>query len=585
MIKFMPCIPIVALISCPALADDIVPPKVYTVSPGDVSMTDGSYVKEFNDVSIGDLSLDRYYYGGRSDPNNKIFGNFMGNSFDIYVAGNVATVPFRRYKPVVHFGNWATGTYFRSIANDSVGAVTGDAGSGQLKYLNGAYVYTSHEGVVYTFNPNVAAAGVAFSQRVASIVYPSGRNITFSYNGSGQLRNVQDSSGYAIVLDYNGSGLVSAACGYNLANTYVSSATTCSGAALKVGYVYSSRNLVQVVDVSGGTTNVTYDGNNHITCIKPPGYATCKVSNIYSSTASNQVVQQNMADGSVWNYAHSTSAHVLNPMRYTSGRSSFTDPLGNIRSFYFSGSSPTAIVDGNGQTTRYVFTGAYDGDWASDEMAPAYEDYHSGSILVQATFPEQNRYVAENGGPYNSLSKETMVAKPGSNLSDIVKQYGYPSCPSDAVVHTCTQAIWIRDARNGQTDFTYAGHGGMVSEMAPAPYAGAARPLKLYSYVQKYAYVKNSNSALVPATSSIWLRESETQCQTVAGSSVPSCDGGAPQTVITYEYGPDGTANNLLARGKVVSSAGNALRTCYSYDGYGNRISETQPRAGLGGCP
>lgn len=585
MSKFMPCLSAAVLMSTPSYADDIVPPKIYTVSPGNVSMTDGSYIQDFHDLSIGDMRLDRYYYGSNSDANVKSFGNHIASSFDIFVAGNVTTQPYRRYKPIIHLGNSASGTYVKGSTNDIVGPVTEDAGSGKLDYVNGAYVYTSHEGVVYTFNPNVVALGVAFSQRVASIVYPNGRNLSFSYNGSGQLKTVVDSTGYAIVMDYNGSGLVATACGFNLASTYVSLTTTCAGAGLKVTYSYTSGNLTQVTDVMGGVTNISYNSNNHIVCIKPPGFSACKVSNTYSPTAANQVTQQSMADGTVWNYEHHTSQHVLNPMRFTSGNSSYTDPLGRVKRFYFSGSSPTAIVDENGQTTQYIFKGAYDNDWVSDEMAPAYEDYHSGSILVQAKFPEQNMYAAENGGPYNSLSKETLKAKLSSNLPDLVKQYGYPPCPSGTAFLTCTQPIWIRDAKDGQTDFIYASHGGVISEMAPAPSGGAARPLKLYTYVQKYAYIRNSGVDLVPASSGMWLLQSETQCQTASGSSVPSCDGAAPQIVTVFEYGADGTANNLLLRGKVVSSAGASLRTCYSYDSYGNRVSETKPRAGLGGCP
>jgi hypothetical protein len=55
--------------------------------------------------------------------------------------------------------------------------------------------------------------------------------------------------------------------------------------------------------------------------------------------------------------------------------------------------------------------------------------------------------------------------------------------------------------------------------------------------------------------------------------------------VTTYEYGADGTANNLRVRGKVVTADGVSLRTCYGYDWQGNKISETSPRAGLATCP
>ncbi len=120
--------------------------------------------------------------------------------------------------------------------------------------------------------------------------------------------------------------------------------------------------------------------------------------------------------------------------------------------------------------------------------------------------------------------------------------------------------------------------------MQPSPSSGAARPLKLVTYTQKYAYVKNSGGTLSPAAAPAWLPDTETQCQTYAGSSTATCDTAAPITVTTYEYGANGAADNLLVRGKVVSSGGVSLRTCYGYDREGNRIWETSPRAGLGSC-
>jgi hypothetical protein len=38
-------------------------------------------------------------------------------------------------------------------------------------------------------------------------------------------------------------------------------------------------------------------------------------------------------------------------------------------------------------------------------------------------------------------------------------------------------------------------------------------------------------------------------------------------------------------RGVVVTADGQSLRTCYGYNKFGDKISETSPRAGLGGCP
>ena len=70
-----------------------------------------------------------------------------------------------------------------------------------------------------------------------------------------------------------------------------------------------------------------------------------------------------------------------------------------------------------------------------------------------------------------------------------------------------------------------------------------------------------------------------------------SCAGGATDEVVTaFEYGPDSGPNNLLLRGIAVTGVNSAgvietQRTCYGYDDYGNKISETSPLANLSVCP
>jgi YD repeat-containing protein len=256
---------------------------------------------------------------------------------------------------------------------------------------------------------------------------------------------------------------------------------------------------------------------------------------------------------------------------------SVTDPNGKTTSFVFTQSSPWSRTDPDGNVTQYRFIGAVLFDYMG---AP----YQSGSLLVEAIFPEGNKYQAEYGGPFKSVTKETLVAKPGSGLPNLVKQYGYGSCFSPGTYQTCPKPIWIKDPKGNQTDYAYASWGGMLSEMQPAPASGAARPLKLYTYVQKYAYVKNSGGALVAAATPIWLMDTETICQTVAGSSAAACDSSAPSLVTTYLYGANGTADNLLVRGKLVSDGTTSLRTCFTYDSWSRKISETSPRAGLSSC-
>ncbi|MFA5970639.1 MAG: hypothetical protein WC816_15525 [Sphingomonas sp.] len=583
-----------------AFGQDIVPPKTFVMTPGGVSLADGSFTMSDTDLEIGPLTLTRFTLGGQRDPNTPFFGPRVSHNFDIYMAPNHKTVcgdpvpgvctTFK--KPVAHIGASASGTYYETMPPNVVITVTSDDSfSGTLSYdQNGAYVYTNQSGDVYTFNTSVAADGVPYGLRVAHIVFADGRRQDFSYNGT-QLKLVTDSLGYAIVFDYNGSGVVTSACGFNLANTYVTSTNTCSGAVLRVIYTYSASSpplLTGVTDAQGGVTQ--YDrssgSSNGFTCIKPPGYSNCKISNTYSTGQYPwQVTQQTLADGAVWKFFYNGDyLKPRDPDKFVdlepSNRAIVTDPSSKTTVYDFVSSSPYTVTSPSGLVTNYRFEGGW--DFQSD---PNFAQ-NFGSALVQATFPEGDQYRASYG-IRRALAEQRRVAKPGSGLADVVVQYGQvadcttpPNTPQN-----CAKPIWKRDAKGNQTDYTYNGLGQVLSEMEPAPSAGGARPLKLYSYAQKSAYIRNSSGGLVPANSSISMLISQVTCQTIAGSISASCDSAAPQVTTTFEYGADGTANNLRIYGQVVSSGGVSRRTCYGYDWRGKKISETSPRAGLSVCP
>ena len=156
----------------------------------------------------------------------------------------------------------------------------------------------------------------------------------------------------------------------------------------------------------------------------------------------------------------------------------------------------------------------------------------------------------------------------------------------DLVMQIGTAKYGVRDAQGNQTDYTYAAaHGGILTEIKPAPTPGSARPLTVYTYAQRSAWIKNAANALVQSPDPVWLPATKTECQTTAGSNSPTCDPGQQQTVTTFEYGASGTSEALLVKGVAVSSAGDTLRTCNTYDAYHRRISQTQPNASLGACP
>ena len=628
----------------PSSGGDIVPPKILTTTPGGINLADGSYNYTVIDLSIGTLSLDRYYDGpppnqGRRvfDPDAMFFGPHTNSTFDIYVATSFVPAskdpgPSRypqHYHAIVHTGSATSGTYWQSSLQNST-SITADDGQAEASVLSfdgGVYVYTDQSGTVYRFNPGVQVRGtpseanIVYSQRVAQITYPDGRIRNFTYDGNGQLKLVSDSTGYAIVFDYNSVGTVAAACGFNLSHSYADVNTTCSGSSLRTSYSLSNGSLTSVTDVLGKTTVYSYGPVNTpsaglITCVQPPGYSGCKVTNSYD----NQQVDQTLVNTGKWHLVWGGTFNRESEDYVASDGDSYgnvTDPNGNTAYHNFTGSTPYDLTDENGRYYAYKFEGG------GNRLEGQNQTIHIGTLLTEVDLPEGNKYLQSNTGPYHVVDEQRMRAKPNpdgsaSSLPDEVTQFGF-NCVNGTLTPACTKPItrldtlgsqassagvaayqagnqaagdaYFAQARKHETDWNYTSFGSPAWEMQPPPSDGSPRALKLYTYVQKYAWIIGAGGGLVQAATPIWLPSTETDCQTVAGfaagqpASTPTCDASVPQVTTTYEYGPDGTADDQLLRGKVVSADGKSYRTCYGYDAASNRIAETSPRAGFATCP
>lgn len=117
---------------------------------------------------------------------------------------------------------------------------------------------------------------------------------------------------------------------------------------------------------------------------------------------------------------------------------------------------------------------------------------------------------------------------------------------------------------------------------------GAARPTVVNEYTLRTAYIKNSAGAPVAAGPPISLLTMSYTCLSSA-----TCDASTPaadKVVTEYDCGPTTGLNILLLRGIAVTAVNDqgqsqTLRTCYGYNYFGERISETLPKAGLSSCP
>lgn len=159
---------------------------------------------------------------------------------------------------------------------------------------------------------------------------------------------------------------------------------------------------------------------------------------------------------------------------------------------------------------------------------------------------------------------------------------------------TCNKPTFVRDAKNNITNYIYHPDAGEVTSIrSPAMMVDgqSIEPVTRFTYQQKYAnYYRDGASARTSAESPVWLKVTEKTCMKTSTLGLDalgngSCTGGVNDEVAkTFEYN-----DNLLVKGVTVTAlnATGALetrRTCYQYDIYGNRIGETQPKAGLGSC-
>ncbi|THD34431.1 MAG: hypothetical protein E7773_14665 [Sphingomonas sp.] len=611
------------LFSAPAAAqeEDLPPPKVQTIMAWNMSPKTGTMQVSNTDLTIAGLSLERFNQGypgknksrGQNNPEHAQFGFRMTSNFDIYVMpsvepatkafvaydGNTYTLPLR-YHDTVHIGSGASGLYQQqySTTNTTFDLLNGDAFSGVLGLVGSAYVYIDSAGDIYTFNPSVDAGGTIgggiYSQRVDNILFADGRIQKFYYDANKNLKLVTDSTGYAILFDIGSNGYVADACAIDLARTYVDASSTCDLRPRKVTYQYDGTpQLSSFTDALGRVTSYTYSGIENpgdLTCVKPPSYSVCQAS---LGTDSSDIPIETLADGSVWKIAAPEDASWRNydwdfPNWTDLDSAQVTDPSGpsgKTTTISYSNSSPLTITDPYNRTTTYKWAGG-----KSAEPSPNNPS-QDGTMLTEVDYPEGNKYLATySAANFNAIATETVRAKPGSGLADRVVTFTYGTAGSSGVTtQNLAKPLSRTDPKGNVTNWTYAAWGGMLTEMKPAPTAGAARPLKVYTYVQKAAYVLNSGGALVSTGQSIWMPDTMTECQTAAGSSpTPVCDTSAPQRVTSYEYGADGTVDNLLLRGTAVTayvgSTLTTLRTCYGYDAYSRKISTTTPGAARTTC-
>jgi YD repeat-containing protein len=188
-------------------------------------------------------------------------------------------------------------------------------------------------------------------------------------------------------------------------------------------------------------------------------------------------------------------------------------------------------------------------------------DYDIYGRTTKVTYPEGN-YVSVVYDDRGNVTQRRTVAKPGSGLADIVETASFPANCDELNYRICNKPTASTDAKNAQTDYVWSDvHGQILSETKPADNLGV-RPQTIYGYT---AYTGLGGDQ-------IWLLTSKTDKINTTTNMVSS-----------YIY--NAVNKGLSLRELAVTSPGITLRTCYGYDQYGRKLSETSPRANVAVCP
>ena len=450
-----------------------------------------------------------------------------------------------------------------------------------LVYSSPNYVLTLQDGEVRTYG---VPSGTSSVWVLVSRVEPNGVTWTYQWQpgptlGSWRPISVTNNLGFSVSLVYLSDVTSSADWDfvktvnfYNLAISTTVPVSTASRTRISNGIqavttggqvwnvigltapaapdTYYSNTQFQVKTPSSSTTNLSYNA------------VTLKISTL--PTVNMHVTTSAVNNGLTYNYDFSMS----NATGSYIGETKVTDPLNNVLdlqyTYYTSPLSqaafPLKVTDPLTRSTQYAT---------------------NGYIITSVTRPAGDQDVYGYDGRYN-VTSITHVAIPGSGLVNRVEYAAFPSSCTNTI--TCNRPTSTTDANNNTTQYTYdPTHGGVLTETLPA--VNGISPVKRYSYVQRYAWISNGAGGYVHAASPVWLKNDERTCRTTATVGNACSGGSADELVNTYEYGPDSGPNNLLLRGLTVSSGGQSLRTCYTYDASGNKISETKPLGTGGSCP
>lgn len=549
-------------------------------------------------------------------------GGYFSSTLIGYVSSSDVTysVSANRYRSTYQPNYICSGTVPAATAGGSLSAIVNDPSFGPSAY------YRSAEGDILTFSsggangiPGVNTGDNYFSTLpLFKVAKASGETLRYHYQFI-KYNNVTHARIISVVSNF----------GYQIRYEYANGGSSFQSWADFDGAAYPT-------DIYGVNSSIVFCNPDALSCSVDksqwPHAHLSTVVHVVASDASyleSSTITLGNGESMTYSYSPNYSAHVLT--------STFTDPIGATRRFamnYNPNTNALYALNYSGPEGGWKYEKA--SSWSN--MTVTNPDGSHKQYTYAMTSDEQNPYsppttlvgnlssvTDENGQTttisYNScdhvssvrrpegnttsysydargnLTQATVTPKPGQSgaggVAAITQSASYPAGDSPLCAWTgslltispaCNRPTYIVDPNGQRTDFTYdTSTGAVLTKISPAT-ADGIRPETRYSYVSRYAWVLNASGAYVHAEAPIHLLSSTKTCNTTATVG-DACAGGASDEVITsYDYGPDQGPNNLLVRGVTVTAAGASRVRCFSYDRNGNKVSETEPNAGVASC-
>lgn len=453
---------------------------------------------------------------------------------------------------------------------------------GALIYLgNFEYKYVSRSGTQYFLNKNnqIYTSFPMANWVVYKAIAPSGLMTRYNYS-SGAIVSVERNDGFSIHYLRNASGKMTGAKAINDAVVRCSSLDqNCSPAGVWPTSSYAwagDGSSFTIVDASGQSDIFYLDSYGRVSSRKDK---TATVPNWQFTYCRRESPFDCLwsVGGVVTYYPDFTKKVIRNQLTYNyslspdgnSGRFWFysrTDQFGGHlhRTFAYKGSGSLGVINEVKLPDSSIV------NLSDDAINRVYRVSKDG-ILKKYTYDDRGNVTQEavTPGSVGAVTLTTTAAYPATCTNQM----------------TCNKPTSVTDPNGNVTQFTYdAVHGGVLTKTSPADETGLIAQTR-YQYVQRAAVYLNSSGVMAPDPSPIWLLSSESACKSSNWTGTACAAGAQDEVVTSYDYGPTSGANNLLLRGIAVTADGTTRRTCYGYNQFGDKISETQPGAQLTSCP